>query len=185
MQPRPISSVPLPDAKAIDDVRLSCADLPEDSVELAERFYDHLFELVPEIRSMFSKDMGPQHLRMSRALLGVIRHLDQPEEVQEELRRLGARHHTALGVKPEHYPYVGRAMVRAVSELSPTWSSRMSSSWVTVYEWIAASMMSGAETAQTRGDESAPARAARPLPPRYKGPEERRESVPAGQLPLR
>jgi hypothetical protein len=39
---------------------------------------------------------------------------------------------------------VGRALVRAVRELSPKWSTAVGSAWVQVYEWMAAHMILGA-----------------------------------------
>ena len=153
---RPISEVPLPDPTTIEQVRLSCADIPEGSTRLSRAFYDHLFAMVPEVRVMFSTDLKPQQQRMADALLSVVHHLDTPEELAGYLRRLGAQHHRELGVLPEHYPYVGRALVRAVSEVSPSWSSSMSSAWVLVYQWITAHMLAGAELAMSS---SAPHRA--------------------------
>ncbi|GAA3737180.1 hemoglobin-like flavoprotein [Spinactinospora alkalitolerans] len=162
MHPRSIHDVRLPSAHVIEQVRLTCSDLPENSTVLAESFYRHLFEIAPEARSMFAADMSPQHERMSQALLDVVRYLDRPEEVQQYLRRLGAHHHRELGIKPEHYPNVGRAMVRAVRDLSPSWSSSFSSSWIMVYEWITANMLAGAEA----DAEAAAARAANTAEPR-------------------
>ncbi|GAB3213664.1 globin domain-containing protein [Marinactinospora thermotolerans] len=173
MQPRSAHEVPLPDPAVVEAVRLSCADLPRGSTRLADLFYDHLFALVPETRSMFPADMGPQRERMAHALVEVVDHLDRPVQVRDFLHRLG-RHHHRIGVRPEHYPHVGRALVRAVADIAPTWTSSMSSAWVLVYEWIAATMLVGAreaaeeETARAplaaRGRHSRAARPAGPLP---------------------
>lgn len=144
---RSLSEIPLPDQGIIDLVRQSCVDIPEGSTRLARSFYDNLFTMVPEVRGMFSDDIKPQQQRMADALLAVVRHLDAPDEVAQYLQSLGAQHHRELGVRPEHYPHVGRALVRAVSEVSPTWSSSMSSAWVLVYQWVTANMLAGAEHA--------------------------------------
>ncbi|HJE59819.1 MAG TPA: globin domain-containing protein [Nocardiopsis listeri] len=153
---RSISEVPLPDPATIEQVRISCADIPEGSTRLSRSFYEHLFSMAPEVREMFSADIKPQQQRMADALLSVVQHLDTPDELAGYLRNLGLQHHRELGVLPEHYPYVGRALVRAVSEVSPTWSSSMSSAWVLVYQWITAHMLDGAELAMSS---SAPHRA--------------------------
>lgn len=143
---RPITEVPLPSQEIIDLVRLSCVDIPEGSTRLARSFYENLFEMVPQMRDMFSADIKPQQQRMADALLSVVRYLDSPEEVAQYLQRLGQQHHRELGVLPEHYPYVGRALVRAVSEVSPTWSSSMSSAWILVFQWVTANMLAGAQS---------------------------------------
>ncbi|WP_121186667.1 globin domain-containing protein [Nocardiopsis sp. Huas11] len=147
MSPRRITEVPLPDESVIEAVRASCARLPAGSTRLAERFYENLFAMAPDVRAMFPDDLRPQHRRMASALLEIVQHLDSPDDVAGYLQDLGAQHHRELQVKPEHYPFVGRALVRAVSEISPTWSSSMSSAWVLVYEWITANMLAGADRA--------------------------------------
>lgn len=147
----PISEVPLPEPEVIDLVRRSSTDVPEGSVRLATNFYKHLFAMAPELRDMFSADLGAQQQRMADALLMVVQHLHAPDDVAQYLRQLGAQHHRELGVLPEHYPHVGRALVRAVSEVSPTWSSSMSSAWVMVYRWITAHMLIGAQLSASTG----------------------------------
>ncbi|NKY99030.1 globin domain-containing protein [Nocardiopsis alborubida] len=148
MSPRSIEEVPLPAPAVIDAVRQSCSALPPGSTRLADRFYQNLFEMAPAIRDMFPANMQTQKERMAFALLEVVRYLDEPEEVAGYLRRLGAQHKRDMDIKPEHYPFVGRALVRAVSEVSPTWSSSMSSAWIVVYEWITANMLAGAREAE-------------------------------------
>lgn len=151
MSPRSIEEVPLPAPAVIEAVRQSCSALPPGSTRLADRFYQNLFEMAPAVRDMFPANMQTQKERMAFALLEVVRYLDKPEEVAGYLRRLGAQHKRDMDIKPEHYPYVGRALVRAVSEVSPTWSSSMSSAWIVVYEWITANMLAGAREAESGG----------------------------------
>jgi hemoglobin-like flavoprotein len=151
LSPRSIEEVPLPAPAVIEAVRQSCSALPPGSTRLADRFYQNLFEMAPAVRDMFPANMQTQKERMAFALLEVVRYLDEPEEVAGYLRRLGAQHKRDMDIKPEHYPYVGRALVRAVSEVSPTWSSSMSSAWIVVYEWITANMLAGAREAESAG----------------------------------
>jgi hemoglobin-like flavoprotein len=151
LSPRSIEEVPLPAPAVIEAVRQSCSALPPGSTRLADRFYQNLFEMAPAVRDMFPANMQTQKERMAFALLEVVRYLDEPEEVAGYLRRLGAQHKRDMDIKPEHYPYVGRALVRAVSEVSPTWSSSMSSAWIVVYEWITANMLAGAREAESGG----------------------------------
>lgn len=126
---------------------MSAAPLAEHAVELAEVFYRHLFAMLPEARDHFASDMSEQHRRMSTALLDAVRFIDEPERLRPYLYRLGAYHARELGVLPEQYPYVGRALVQAARDLSPSWSSMTSSCWVLVYEWISTIMLTGAQSA--------------------------------------
>ncbi|GLU46511.1 globin domain-containing protein [Nocardiopsis ansamitocini] len=156
MSPRTIGELPHPDAATIQAVQASCADLLDRPEVLAESFYTHLFEAVPHIRELFPEDMSRQTTRMAQAIIQVVNHLDRPAQMQNYLMRLGRYHHEKWGLGPEDYPCVGRAMVEAVHDLSPTWSSSFSSAWILVYEWIAASMLAGA-TASVAPPEPKPA----------------------------
>lgn len=108
--------------------------------------------MVPEVRGMFPADMSMQNERMSRALVDAVRGADDPDGVERLLQRMGAAHGRNHGVIPEHYPHVGRALVRAVRDLSPRWSPHVASAWVQVYEWMAAHMILGAENSAAHVD---------------------------------
>lgn len=145
LRPRSAAEVGRPDAQTIEMVRASCAAVIDEPAVIAECFYMHLFDLAPEVRGMFAKDMSVQNERMSRALMDAVRGADNPAWVEYLLQRMGARHARHHGAVPEHYPYVGRALVRAVRDLSPQWEPALGSAWVQVYEWMAAHMVLGAE----------------------------------------
>lgn len=152
MRPRSAAEVGRPDADTIQIARDSCAAVADRPAALAESFYAHLFDMVPEVRGMFPADMSMQNERMSRALVEAVRGADDPAAVERLLQRMGAAHSRNHSVIPEHYPHVGRALVRAVRDLSPRWSPHVASAWVQVYEWMAAHMVIGAEnsTAHTQ-----------------------------------
>ncbi|GAB3496581.1 globin domain-containing protein [Nocardiopsis coralliicola] len=175
MQPRTSFEVPLPDHDVIESVRQTCSRIPAGSTELADRFYEHLFAMAPELRTMFSEDMAPQRQRMSDALLKVLQNLDRPDQVVPYLRKLGAYHAGQLSLDAEHYPPVGRALLRAASDVAPEWSSADSSSWVLVYEWIAATMIAGAEERTAKRQPRSPD-PAQP-PPRAHAPSSSREAI--------
>lgn len=129
-------------------VRASCRAVADRPVRLAEVFYAHLFEMVPDMRSMFPDDLTHQMRKMTDTLLGAIAELDTGDTsvLEVELHRLGARHRTRFGVQPEHYMYIGHALTRAVRDVAgPGYSGSLSSSWVAVYQWVAAHMIAGAD----------------------------------------
>lgn len=142
-----------PDAETIEIARESCAAVADRPAALAECFYHHLFELAPAVRTMFPPDMSIQHERMSRTLTEAVRQADDPDAVERLLQRMGAAHARNHAVIAEHYPYVGRALVRAVRDLSPRWSSSVGAAWVQVYEWMAAHMCLGADIEHAQGDQ--------------------------------
>jgi hemoglobin-like flavoprotein len=159
VRPRSAIEVGRPDAATIQIARESCAAVADRPVALAESFYWHLFDMVPEVRAMFPADMSMQHERMSRTLVDAVKGADDPAAVERLLQRMGGAHARNHAVIPEHYPHVGRALVRAVRELSPRWSPVVASAWVQVYEWMAAHMILGAEnsTAHTAQHRPPPA----------------------------
>lgn len=146
--PRSAIEVGRPDPTTIELVRRSCASVAEQPLILIEAFYRHLFALAPQVRPMFPADMTPQNEKLGSALLHVVGALDDPDWVERMLRGLGAAHHRRHGVLAEHYPYVGRALVRAVRDVSGEWSTATGSAWVQVYEWMAGQMIAGAENAE-------------------------------------
>jgi hemoglobin-like flavoprotein len=145
-KPRGPAEVGRPDADVISKVQRTCAAVSDNPVIIAEAFYRHLFDMAPAVRGMFAEDMSLQHERMCRILLEAVAQAAQnPGAVELTLQRMGAQHARHFDVVPEHYPYVGRALVRAVRELSPEWSTDVGSAWIQVYEWLAAHMVLGGE----------------------------------------
>jgi hemoglobin-like flavoprotein len=144
----PSGAVRRPDAGVmamIRPTRLAVADRP---VELAVAFYEQLFVLAPGAREMFPPDLGSQEQAMTAALMRAVGTLDAMAALEAELRRLGWWHATFHGVGPEHYPYVGQALVRAVRQLSPGWDEgALGSAWLAVMKWITAQMLAGADEA--------------------------------------
>ena len=129
-------------------VRDSCTRLPSDQVELTREFYRQLFEMAPGTRSMFQADMTAQQDRLLSALLAAVRALDRPEVVEDHLRRWGVVHRRMHGVTDEMYVYVGHALIRAIHKILGHLETSVASSWIGVYEWMAAVMIDGAETAE-------------------------------------
>lgn len=135
------------DPVTVQIVRDSCKKLPPDQVELTREFYRQLFEMAPHTRSMFDEDMTDQHDRLLSALLAAVRSMDRPEVVEGHLRRWGVVHRRMHGVTDEMYVYVGHALVRAVHKIMGHLETSVASSWIAVYEWMAAVMIDGAEAA--------------------------------------
>jgi hemoglobin-like flavoprotein len=141
-----------PSPAVIAAVRMSCLAVADRPVRLAEVFYEHLFEMAPQLRAMFPPDLTGQMQKMSDSLLNVIGKLDTADTTALEagLRRLGADHRIRFRVEIEHYGYIGHALTRAVRDLSgPGYSSSLSSSWISVYQWVAMQMIAGAQAADS------------------------------------
>lgn len=137
-----------PSAEAVAAVKQSFRAVADRPARLAEEFYAHLFEMAPQLRSMFPADMTTQMQKMADTLIAAVAHLDTRDTTRLEtaLHRLGADHHARYRVQAEHYMYIGHALTRAVRDLAgPGYSGALSSAWIAVYQWVAAHMIAGAE----------------------------------------
>jgi hemoglobin-like flavoprotein len=137
------------DPSIVEIVRSSCARLPEDKVELTREFYRQLFAIAPQTRVMFSEDMTEQNERLLNAIVVGIQAMDRPELVESHLRRWGVVHRRMHGVTNEMYVYVGHSLIRAIHKLFGHLETSVASAWISVYEWMAAVMIDGAETAES------------------------------------
>ncbi|BCJ50135.1 hemoglobin [Actinoplanes sp. NBRC 14428] len=138
-----------PSAEAMAIVEQTASVVADRPVALAEAFYRHLFVLAPGVRDMFPEDMTAQNERLCRALLWSIQSLASPDQyaagMERRLRVLGSDHAKRFGVEPEHYPYVGHALVRAVRDVTGDWTVATSSAWIWVYDWMSAHMLGEAD----------------------------------------
>jgi len=149
VEPRRLHELPPFDPATVAIVRASVAKLPKDQVELTREFYRQLFAMAPPARALFSEDMTDQTERLLSALLAAVRALDRPQLVEDHLRRWGVVHRRMHGVTNELYVYVGHALVRALHLIFGQLETSVSSAWIAVYEWMAAVMIDGAETADS------------------------------------
>ena len=120
---------------------------------LAERFYDRLFKALPEARPLFKIDIALQSQHLAAALALIVRNLTLLDALEQPLMELGV-HHARVGVRPEHYPFVCRAMVQTLGEGSgEQWSRELEADWTAIFERISRIMMDGALAAATSRDE--------------------------------
>jgi hemoglobin-like flavoprotein len=137
------------DPTTVEIVRSSCARLPKDKVELTREFYRQLFEMAPDARALFPEDMTQQNERLLNAILAGVQAMDRPELVEGHLRRWGVVHRRVHGVTDDLYVYVGHSLIRAMHKLFGHLETSIASAWISVYEWMAAVMIDGAETAES------------------------------------
>src|SRR6478609_1975643 len=101
VEPRRLHELPPFDPGTVAIVRASVARLPPDPIELTREFYRQLFAMAPPARELFPEDMTDQTERLLSALIAAVRALDQPELVEDHLRRWGVVHRRMHGVTNE------------------------------------------------------------------------------------
>jgi ferredoxin-NADP reductase/hemoglobin-like flavoprotein len=113
--------------------------------KIAAQFYGMIFSRHPQVRQMFPVAMDAQRDRLLKALTQTIVNLDDPETMAAQLRDL-ARDHRKYGVRPEHYPIVGRCLLAALrANLADDWKTEYDEAWSAAYEAIANIMIEAAE----------------------------------------
>jgi hemoglobin-like flavoprotein len=148
VEPRRLRELPPFDPATVAIVRSSVTKLPSEPIELTREFYRQLFAIAPQTRTLFAEDITDQTERLLSAILAAVRGMDRPELVEDHLRRWGVVHRRMHGVTNDLYVYVGHALIRALHQVFGHLETSVSSAWVAVYEWMAAVMIDGADSAE-------------------------------------
>lgn len=113
------------------------------AAQTAAAFYSRLFDLDPQLRSLFNTDMDEQGDKFMRLLGTALRGLEHPEVLRPALHDLGRRH-AAFGVRAEDYATVAVALLWAIEQsLGAAFTSDVRMAWTEVY-MLLATMMQGA-----------------------------------------
>lgn len=135
------------DSTTIRHLQNSVALLPIADVVPVSEFYTRLFELAPEVRPMFTREMNLQAKKFSDTLAWVTAHLENPHELCQELRALGARH-SDYGVKIDQYAPVGSALIWMFQRaLGDRFTPEMEEAWMEFYAFASFEMERGAREA--------------------------------------
>jgi hemoglobin-like flavoprotein len=113
--------------------------------DLVERFYERLFAIAPEVRPLFAgTDLPRQRQMLLGALVLLRKSLRNLGAIVPALQAMGARHAT-YGVRPEHYPIVGAALLASLAEVGGSaWVDEYTQAWADAYQVVQDTMLSGA-----------------------------------------
>jgi len=131
----------------VDALRASFDTVVERAPDVTRRFYDVLFARYPEVRPLFSRNTrDKQEAMLTRALVAVIEHLEDPTWLGQTLRAMGAKH-VAYGVTEEMYGWVGESLLATLAEvLGDEWTPRVRDAWTAALGAIAGAMIEGARS---------------------------------------
>jgi hemoglobin-like flavoprotein len=111
----------------------------------AALFYGRLFELDPDLRPLFRRDMTAQRAKLMAALGAVVGSLERLESILPLLREL-ARRHAGYGVRPDHYATVGEALIWTLAQaLGEDFTGDVRRAWTDAYGRLAWTMIAAAE----------------------------------------
>lgn len=110
----------------------------------ADLFYDRLFVIAPQVRSMFPDDMSGQKKKLIGILATAVTNLHQVETILPTVENLGRRH-VGYGVTDAHYEPVGAALLWTLEQgLGPDFTPEVKTAWTETYLTVAGVMKKAA-----------------------------------------
>lgn len=113
----------------------------------AQLFYGKLFELDPDLRSMFKGDMEEQGRKLMTILNTAVISLNNIAAIVPTIQNMGKRHQ-GYGVKDSHYDTVGEALIWTLGAgLKDDFTEDTKTAWIEVYALVATTMKDAAKDA--------------------------------------
>ena len=114
------------------------------SDQAAVIFYDRLFEIAPQVKSMFPSDMTEQRGKLMATLSAVVNGLNNLSSILPAASAL-AKRHVAYGARAEHYPVVGAALLWTLERgLGDSWTPDVANAWRAAYGTLSGFMIAEA-----------------------------------------
>jgi hemoglobin-like flavoprotein len=114
-------------------------------------FYNKLFELNPELRSLFSADVRVQAHKLISMITFVVGKIRTLEDVVKDVKQLGQRHRK-YKVEDHHYDAVANALLITLeTALGNEWNIEVKEAWIQVYTILSGVMKEGAREMKTSG----------------------------------
>jgi nitric oxide dioxygenase len=125
-------------------VRDSFESVREYEVSVVMLFYGRLFEMAPEVRSLFKINIRDQARKLMDTLSMVVDAVDRFEVLRPRLEELGRRH-VGYGAQPEHYKVLCSALVWAMGQaLSVEFDRETKAAWAELLDAVSTVMLDGA-----------------------------------------
>jgi hemoglobin-like flavoprotein len=113
--------------------------------QAAETFYQRLFEIAPDYRSLFKNNMKKQGAMLMSTLGLAVGSLNNLEAILPAVRSLGQRH-AGYGVTAEHYQPVAEAFLWTLDYyLGEVFTPELKEAWVEAYTILAGAMIEASE----------------------------------------
>lgn len=122
----------------------------------ADLFYGRLFELAPDTRPLFKRDIHVQGTMLMSTLDMVVRSLHRLGDMLPAAQQL-ARRHVSYGVQRRHYDSVGEALLWTLEQaLGAAFTRPLREAWLAAYGALAGVMKAAAYPAEAVALELAP-----------------------------
>jgi hemoglobin-like flavoprotein len=111
----------------------------------ADLFYDRLFTIAPEVRSLFPDDLSGQKKKLMQMIATAVTNVHQMQTIIPVFQELGKRH-VGYGVTDKHYEPVGAALLWTLEQgLGPAFTAPVKEAWTVTYLTLADVMRKAAE----------------------------------------
>lgn len=128
-------------SRQIDLVQDSFAEVVPITDAAAAEFYRRLFEIAPDTRALFSRDMAEQGRKLFLTLATVVDALDRLDTIVPVARELAIRH-VAYGAREPHYAAVGSALVETLRVgLGHAFDRDTEAAWIAGYRILSDTML--------------------------------------------
>lgn len=138
------AQVPFMDAHKIALVQDSFEKVAALGPQAAELFYAELFAIDPSLKGMFPDDLKEQQKKLISALALMVRSLHTPVKILDAVEKLAVKH-LDYGVEPEHYTFVGNALLRTLKKgLGADFTPELCDAWTESFRMLARVMKEAA-----------------------------------------
>lgn len=129
-------------------IKESWAKVEPISDQAAELFYGRLFETEPSVKPLFKGNMESQGQKLMTMIGVAVNGLDKLDEIVPAVQDLGRRH-VGYGVKDEHYPVVGAALLWTLEKgLGDAWNDDLKAAWAEAYGILSSTMIAATKEAE-------------------------------------
>lgn len=121
--------------------------LQDHGLAITTTFYKNMFNAHPELKNLFNmgnQANGSQQQSLAAAVFAYAANIDNAQALQPVIDRI-VHKHAAVGIKPAHYPIVGRHLLGAIAEvLGEAATPALIAAWDEAY-WLLAGELIAAE----------------------------------------
>jgi nitric oxide dioxygenase len=126
--------------KTIEIIKSTVPVLEKYGEQITKHFYQTMFANHPELLNIFNhvnQKEGKQQKALAASVYAAAQHIDNLEAILPVVKRI-AHKHRSLGIKPEHYPIVGKYLLMAIKDvLGDAATDEIIEAWKEAYGVIA------------------------------------------------
>lgn len=125
--------------ESIETVKATIPFLAENATTLTAHFYQRMFRENPEVKAYFNaahQVSGSQQGALAASICAFARNIETPENLASAVSLI-ANKHASLGVRPDHYPIVGKHLLASIDELLDPAPPEILKAWEEAYGFLA------------------------------------------------